>query len=269
MDPDGVWVIARGEGEFRRVGGRWVHGPRAGAWREFSVPGARDVTLEELHGHRVLDPRLDSRLDKGHWQLHGDLLYIRFGDAQQFAELSWARTSYRQRHRILGTLCMFSAEQWNRRRLAVIGMWAPELVKADLRGKLAAAGLDERAAARDARSAAGYRRALMRRASTRFRLSHRTLAAAAGVSRGRIDQILREPGSYGDAAAAGASSTDEVLEQLALATSRHSEARQRLDQARDARAAAVREARRRKVSFDQIALCLGVSRGRVQQLAQS
>jgi hypothetical protein len=151
----------------------------------------------------------------------------------------------------------------------VIGMRAPELVRADLRGMLAVAGLDERAAARDARSAAGYRRALMRRGVTHFRLPHRILATAAGVSRGRVDQILREPGRYGDAAAAGARSADELLEQLALATSRHRDARQRLDRAREARAAAVREARRRSLSFGQIALCLGVSRGRVQQLARS
>jgi hypothetical protein len=269
MDPDGVWVIARGDGEFRRTRGGWAHDPRAGAWRDFPVPGARDVTLEELHGHRILDPRLDVTLDSRHWQLQGDLLHMRLYDARQFAELSWARTPHRQRHPTLGTLCIFSADQWERRRLTVIGMWAPQLVRADLRGRLATAGLAERAAARDARSAAGYRRALMRRGATHFSLSHRILATAAGVSRGRIDQILREPGSYGDAAAAGASSTDEVLEQLSLATSRHRQARQCLDQARDARAAAVRDARRQKVSFGQIALCLGVSRGRVQQLAQS
>jgi len=269
MDPDGVWVIARGDGEFRRTAGRWVHDLRAGAWREFPVPGARDVTFEGLHGHRILDPRLDPTLDRHHWLLRGDLLYIRLRDVQQFAELSWARTQHRQRHRTLGTLCIFSAEQWERRRSIVIGMWAPELVRTDLRGALAAAGLDERAAERDARSAAGYRRALMRRGATHFRLSHRVLATAAGVSRGRVDQILREPGRYGDAAAAGAGSADEILEQLALATSMHRQARQRLARARDARAAAVREARRRSLSFGQIAVCLDVSRGRVQQLAGS
>lgn len=268
MDPDGVWVVARGDGEFRRAKGGWVHELRAGAWREFPVPGARDVTLEELHGHRILDPRSDPTLENRHWSLRGDLLHIRLRDAQQFAELSWARTPHRQRHRTLGTLCIFSAEQWEGRRMTVIGMWAPELVRSDLRGALAAAGLEERAAARDARSAAGYRRALMRRGSTRFRLSHRILATAAGVSRGRVDQILREPGRYGDAAAAGATSADDVLERLAVATTKHREARQRLDGARDARAVAVREARRRGTSFGQIALCLGVSRGRVQQLAQ-
>ena len=109
MDPDGVWVMARGDGEFRRAGGRWVHGPDAGAWREFPVPGARDVTLDELHGHRILDPRLDATLDRHYWQLHGDVLHIRLRDAQQFSELSWARTPYRQRHPTLGTLCAFSA----------------------------------------------------------------------------------------------------------------------------------------------------------------
>ena len=109
----------------------------------------------------------------------------------------------------------------------------------------------------------------MRRGATQFRLSHRALAAAVGVSRGRVDQILREPGRLGDAAAIAVKSSDEVLEQLALATSTHREACRRLDRARDARAAAVREARRRSLSFGQIALCLGVSRGRVQQLAQS
>jgi hypothetical protein len=269
MDPDGVWVVARGNGEFRRAKGGWVHELRAGAWREFAVPGARDITLEEFHGHRILDPRLDPTLDDRHWSLHGDLLHVRLRDAQQFAELSWARTPHRQRHWTLGTLCIFSAEQWEQRRLAVIGMWAPELVRSDFRGTLATAGLDERAAARDARSAAGYRRALMRRGSNQFRLSHRTLAATAEVSRGRVDQILREPGRYGEAAATGAVSSDDVVKQLAVATINHRDARQRLVGARDARAAAVREARRRGMSFGQIALCLGVSRGRAQQLAQS
>lgn len=268
MDADGVWVTGRGDGEFRRAGSAWVHAPDVGAWREFPVPGARDVTLEELHGHRILDPRLDPTLDRHHWALRGDVLYLRLGDAHEFAELAWARTPHRQRHRTLGTLCGFSAEEWERRRSTVIGMWAPELVRGDVRGRLAAAGLDERAAARDLRSAAGYRRALMRRGATHFGLSHRILATVVGVSRGRVDQILREPGRVGDTTAAGAISTDEVLERLALATSTHRQARQRLDQARYARAAAVREARRRSLSFGQIALCLDVSRGRVQQLAR-
>jgi hypothetical protein len=264
---DGVWVIARGDGEFRRIEGRWVHGPDAGAWREFPVPGARDVTLEELHGHRILDPRLDPTLSQ--WQLRGEALHVRLGDAREFAELSWARTPCRQRHQTLGTLCIFPADEWERRRLTVIGMRAPELMRADLPGRLATAGLDERAAARDARSAAGYRRALVRRGATQFRLSHRILAEAAGVSRGRIDQILRGPGRYGDAAAAGASSADEVLTHLASAASAHRQARERLARAHDARAAAVQEARRRRLSLGQIALCLGVSRSRVQQLARS
>lgn len=231
-----------------------------------SGAGARDVTFAELHGHRILDPHLDPTLEKHPWYLHGDGLYIRLDDAKEFSELSWARTPYRHRHQRLGTLCAFSAEEWDRRRSTVIGMWAPELVRDDPRGTLAVAGLEERAAARDARSAAGYRRALVRR-GTHLGLSHRTLAEATGVSRGRIDQILREPGRYGDAAAAGARGTTQVLEQLALATLRHREARQRLERARDARAAAVREARQRSLSFGQIALCLGVSRGRAQQLA--
>jgi len=270
MDPDGVWVIRRGDGEFRRAGSGWVHAPDIGAWRELPVPGARDVSLEELHGDRILDPRLNPALDRYHWRL-GQLdrvLYIRLGDADEFAELAWARPWHRQRNRTLGTLCGFSAAEWERRRSTVIGMWAPELVRGDLRGRLASAGLDERAAARDARSAAGYRRALMRRGATQFGLSHRILATAAGVSRGRVDQILREPGRLGDTAAAGASSADEILERLAVATSAHRQARQRLHEARYGRVAAVREARRRSLSLGQIALCLGVSRGRVQQLAR-
>lgn len=269
MDPDGVWVIARGDAEFRRAEGRWAHGPDAGAWRELPVPGALDVTLAQLHDHRILDPDLDPTLERLYWQLQGRVLHIRLDDAQQFAELSWARTPHRQRHGTLGTLCAFPAQEWERRRTTVIGMWAPELVHGDVRGKLAAAGLDERAAARDARSAAGYRRGLIRRGARHFRLSHRTLAEAAGVSRGRIDQILREPGRYGDAAAASATSSGAVLEQLGLATSRHSQARERLGRARDARATAVREARRQGLSLGQIAACLGVSRGRAQQLARS
>lgn len=269
MDPDGVWVVTRGDGEFRRAkGGGWLHELGAGAWRELPVPGARDVTLEELHGHRILDPRSDPTLDNRHWYLDGELLHIRLSDVQPFAELSWARTPHRQRHPSLGTLCIFSAEQWKRRRSAVIGMWAPELLRSDFRATLAAAGLDERAAERDARSAAGYRRALMRRGSTQFGLSHRMLASVAGVSPSRVDQILREPGRYGDAAAAGVTSADDILERLAVAATTHREARQRLDRAREARTSLVQEARRRCTSFGQIALCLGVSRGRVQQLAQ-
>jgi hypothetical protein len=270
MDPEGAWVIARGDDEFRRAAaGGWVHSPRVGAWRDLAVPGARDITLQELHGHRILDWRSDPTLDNGHWRLDGDVLHIRFGDAEQFSELSWARTPHRQRHPSLGTLCVFSAEQWERRRSTVIGMWAPELLRSDLRGRLAAAALDERAAVRDRRSAAGYRRALIRRGAMHFRLSHRDLSRAAKVSRGRVDQILHEAGRYGDAAAAGATSADEVLGQLALARSTHRQACERLEQARDLRAAAVREARREGLSFGQIALCLGISRGRVQQLARS
>ena len=82
-----MWVVARGDGEFRRAKGGWVHELRAGAWREFPVPGARDVTLEELHGHRILDPRSDPTLENRQWSLRGDPLHIRLRDAQQFAEL--------------------------------------------------------------------------------------------------------------------------------------------------------------------------------------
>lgn len=269
MDPDGVWVIARGDGEFRRAGNGWVHAPDAGDWRDLPVPGAIDLTLEELHGHRILNPQLDPTLNTYYWRLEGDVLHIRLSHAQEFSELSWARTPDRQRHATLGTLCAFSAEQWERRRAKVVGIWAPELVRADIRGTLAAAGLNERAAARDARSAAGYRRGLLRRGTTHFRLSHRSLAETAGVSRGRVDQILREPGRYGDAAAAVPGNIDALLDQLRLATSTHRQAHERLGVARDARAAAVREARRRGFSLGQIAFCLGISRARAQQLARS
>lgn len=44
--------------------------------------------------------------------------------------------------------------------------------------------------------------------------------------------------------------------------------RRRLAASRRARATAVREARRQELSLAQIALCLGVTRGRVQQLAK-
>jgi hypothetical protein len=264
MDPDGVWVTVRGEGQFRRDQGQWKHAYDAGAWRDLAVPGARDVTMDELHGHRIRD----LHLDRHPWPLSGEVRYVRLADAHEYAELAWARTPHRLRHRTLGTLCGFAAAEWESRRSKIVGLWAPELVRNDVRGALAATGLNERAAARDARSAAGYRRALMRRGAKKYGLSHRRLATAAGISRGRVDQILREPDLHGGAAAASARSIDEVLERLAVATSKHREEKQRLDEARHARAAAVQEARRLGLSLAQIAHCLGVSRGRVQQLAR-
>jgi hypothetical protein len=265
MDLDGLWRNALGGDDFRREGG-WVHGP-LGAWRELDVPGARDVTLEQLHGHRILDPRVDATLSKRYWNLQGDVLHFRLADIHEFEELSWVPTDARQRHDSLGTLCAFLATEWERRRATVVGMWAPELVRGDLRGSVAAAGLDERAAARDARSATGYRQALLRRGSAQLGLSHRTLAAAVGVSRGRVDQIIREPGQYGATAAASVG-PDEIFAQLALAARRHQLTRERLNHARLARAAVVRQARREGLSLGQISDCLGVSRGRVQQVAR-
>jgi hypothetical protein len=269
MERDGLWLLGSGEGEFRRTDGNWLHARDAGRWHGLSVPGARDVTFGELHGHRILDPRQDPTLERHHWQLRGDALYLRFADVIAFPELTWARTPNRQQHPTLGLLCGFTPREWDKRRSAVAGMWAPQLVKEDFRGALATTGLEERAAERDAQSAAGYRRALMRRGTEHFRLSHRALAAAAGVSRGRVDQILREAGGHGEAAAASASSADEVLKRLTSAASNHRHVRERLDATRRARAAAVQEARREKMSLAQIALCLGVTRGRVQQLARA
>jgi hypothetical protein len=269
MGRDGLWLLGSGEGEFRRIDGKWFHARDAGRWHGLLVPGAHDVTFGELHGHRILDPRQDPTLDRRHWRLRGDVLYLRFADVIAFPELAWARTAIRQQHPTLGLLCGFTPREWDKRQPAVAGMWAPQLVKEDFHGALAAAGLEERAAERDARSAAGYRRALMRRGAEHFRLSHRVLAAAAGVSRGRVDQILREAGGQGDAAAASASSADEISSRLVSAASNHRHVRERLDATRHARAAAVQQARRRKMSLAQIALCLGVTRGRVQQLARA
>jgi transcriptional regulator with XRE-family HTH domain len=137
----------------------------------------------------------------------------------------------------------------------------------DCRGSVAAAGLDERAADRDARSAAAYRRALVHRGAREFGLSRRQLAAVTQVSRGRIDQILSEPVSSGSAAARDARSLDELLHRLEQAANAHRDAVDRLRAARHVRAQRVTQAREQGVSLAQIATCLGVTRGRVQQLA--
>ncbi|MCW2983431.1 MAG: hypothetical protein JWR63_1001 [Conexibacter sp.] len=268
MDPDGIWVLGRGDGDFRRVNGIWVHARGAGRRHELRVPGARDVTFEELHGHRILDPRLEPSLDRHHWRLKGAALFMRFPDASGFPELGWARTQERQQHPTLGLLCGFPTSAWVNRRETIAGLWAPQFVRNDFRGSLAGAGLDEQVAARDAKSAAAYRRALMRRGAQHFELSHRALAEAARVSRGRIPQILRESGFHGDAAARSALTADAVLARLAVAAESHRSAGEQLAASRRARATAVREARRQKLSLAQIALCLGVTRGRVQQLAK-
>lgn len=268
MRADGLWVLGD-EGTFRRSDGEWVHARDAGRYRGLPVPGARDVTYEELHGHRLLDRHKDPTLRAYQWGLNGDILYMRFADVSAFPELAWARTPHRQQHSTFGLLCGFEAREWERRRARVAGMWAPELVQDDFRGALARAGLDERAAERDAVSAAGYRRALMRRGSEQFRLSHSALATAAGISRGRVDQVLHEDGYHGATAAASATTREQVLTRLTQAARNHRHARTQLEMVRGARAAAVREARRQSMSLAQIALCLGVTRGRVQQLARS
>lgn len=119
-------------------------------------------------------------------------MYMRVRDAREFVELGWARGRFDMRDPVHGTVSSFSVEDWDRRRANVVGLWAPELVTTDGRGSVAAAGLDERAADRDARSVAAYRQALVHRGTLHFRVSRRRLADAAGVSRGRINQILGE-----------------------------------------------------------------------------
>lgn len=265
--PDGIWITARGDGEFRRTSEGWVHGADVGAWRGLPVPGARDVTLEELHSHRVIRAdEIPARLG-WHPTLSSGALYVRVRDARDFAELAWARTGCDLRDPVHGTVSGFSIEDWERRRAKVIGLWAPELVQADCRGAVATAGLDERAAVRDARSATGYRRALVHRGARQFRLSRRQLADAARVSRGRIDQVLGESVRSGSAAARNASSAEELLHRLERAANAHRDAVAYLATARAARAQRVAQARKRGVSLAQLAACLGVTRGRVQQLA--
>lgn len=265
--PDGTWVIARGDGEFRRTSDGWVHGSGVGPWRDLPVPGARDVTLAELHAERVISAAEIATRLRWSWKFRHDALYFRVRDARRFSELAWARTQPYLRDPVHGTLSGFPAEQWEHRRTKVIGLWAPELVQADCRGSVAAAGLDERAADRDARSAAAYRRALIHRGTRQFRLSRRQLADTAQVSRGRIDQVLGETVSSGSAAALDASSADELLHRLERAANAHRDAVVRLDAARHVRAQRVAQAREQAVSLAEIAACLGVTRGRVQQLA--
>lgn len=263
-DPDGIWITGRGSGEFRRTSAGWVHGVDVGAWRDLPVPGARDITLEELHGHRVI--RAADVAARAWWAPSG-ALYVRVRDARDFAELAWARTRFDLRDPVHGTVSGFPIEDWERRRAKVIGLWAPELLRADCRGAVATAGLDERAAARDARWATAYRRALVHRGARQFRLSRRQLADATRVSRGRIDQILGEPVSSGSVAARDATSAEELIQRLDRAASAHRDAIVHLSEARAARVEQVAEARKEGVSLAQLAVCLGVTRGRVQQLA--
>jgi plasmid maintenance system antidote protein VapI len=263
MDPVGVWVVARGDGEFRRVDGEWVHAAGGGSWAGLPVPGARDVTLEELHGHRMV--RLDVD-DHAHWRLGPTGMYVLLDDARTFAELDWAHTKDQLRHPRLGTLSGFPVAEWDRRRTAVVGLWAPEILRGDIRAAIAAAGLDERAATRGARSSSGYRRALLRRGAGVFGLTHRELAAAAGISRGRISQILDEPGQEGAAAARSAASAQQVLERLVRAAAAHDRVFVRLEAMRAARARMVVEAREQGLTLSEIAECLGVTRGRVHAM---
>lgn len=266
-DPDGIWIAARGDGEFTRTPEGWAHGADVGAWRGLPVPGARDVTLEQLHSHRIIHAaEIPARL-QWHPSLRSGALYVRVRDARDFAELAWARTRAELRDPVHGTVSGFPLEDWERRRAKVIGLWAPELVEADGRGAVATAGLDERAAARDARSATAYRRALVHRGAREFRLSRRQLAGAARVSCGRIDQILVESAGSGSTAARDASSGEELLDRLERASGAHRDAVAHLAIARAARAQRVAQARKEGLSLAQLAECLGVTRGRVQQLA--
>ena len=152
----------------------WVHGAHVGAWRGLCVPGARDVTLEELHGHRVIRAAEIASRREWVWTPYPNPLYVPVGDARRFGELAWSRTGYELRDPVHGLVSGFPAKEWERRRTNVIGLWAPELVHMDCRGSVAAAGLDERAADRDARMAAGYRRALVHRGAREFGLSRET-----------------------------------------------------------------------------------------------
>ena len=273
--PDGVWLLAEGDARFKRTSEGWVHGARVGAWHDLFVPGARDVTLEQLHGHRVIraaeiacSSRVDVEFELPE-QPRACATRSSCALATRVISPNWA---WAEGISSYGIVCMawWSAslpKDWERRRTQVIGVWAPELVQTDFRGAVAAAGLDERAAARDARSAAGYRRALVHRGAREFGLSRRRLAAVTHLSRGRIDQILSETVTSGSASAREARTLDDLLHRLDRAANAHREAVERLRAARHVRAQRVTQARDEGISLAQIAACLGVTRGRIQQLA--
>src|SRR5215207_6282156 len=132
--PDGIWLVAEGDGEFTRTSDGWVHGAYVGPWRDLCVPGARDVMLEDLHGHRVIRAAEIRSRREWIWSPYPDALYVRVRDAQRFHELAWSRTRFKLRDPVHGMLSGFPAEEWERRRTKVIGLWAPELVQMDCRG---------------------------------------------------------------------------------------------------------------------------------------
>jgi hypothetical protein len=71
----------------------------------------------------------------------------------------------------------------------------------------------------------------------------------------------------GSASAREATGLDELLHRLDRAANAHREAFERLRAARHVRAQRVTQARKEGISLAQIAACLGVTRGRIQQLA--
>ncbi len=268
----GTWRESSGDGRYvRDADGVWRYGAGRAECAGLSVVGAVDLTLAELVSPVIGETQ--RRKTRGPWDdglpygTRPDGLYLSLGEVRrrpELRELQGGRqvTDWRSN----ASWVPIDAQRWQQVEGRVVGLRAPELASSGYAPALAGAQRDVLVARRQRHAAAESRQrvvlSLVANGATRGQL-----ARVLGVSRERVQQLLRSDAQSEDGARlSGAVSWGSL--RAADAAWRRSCVRL-VDALRVRRQRVLKANRHFEMGLGQIADILGISRSQAQQLRDS